>query len=53
MIEKSAENTAATSQEVTASTEELTALMHSVDNDISELTSRSHDLVTKLDRFSV
>lgn len=52
-IEKSAESTAAASEEVTASTQELAALMHSVDDDISTLSNSSHDLVSKLDRFSV
>ena len=52
-LEKSAENNAATSQEVTASTEELTALMHSVNNDIDDLATASHELVSKLDKFKV
>ena len=52
-IEKSAESTAAASEEVTASTQELAALMHSVDDDICTLSNSSHDLVSKLDRFSV
>ena len=47
-VEGSAEST-----QVTASTEELTSLMNSVEGDISELASSSHELEKKMNRFTV
>lgn len=52
-VEKSAENTAAATQEVTASSEELAALMTSVNDNCNEMNKVSDELVDSLDRFTI
>lgn len=47
------ESNAAASQEVNASIEELTALMHSVDNNTAELTQEAHHLMEELALFKI
>lgn len=52
-VEKSAESTAAATQEVTASSEELAALMTSVNDNCNEMNKVSDELVDSLDRFTI
>ena len=52
-VEKSAESTAAATQEVTASSEELAALMTSVNDNCNEMNKVSDELVNNLDRFTI
>ena len=47
-----AESNAATSEEVNASVEELTALMHNVEQDSDSLTNRAKDLMISLSNFT-
>lgn len=47
------ESNAAASQEVNASIEELTALMHSVDNSTAELTQEAQNLMKELSFFKI
>ena len=48
-----AENTAAATEEVTASSEELTALMNTVNENCNKMHNISIDLVNDLNRFTV
>ena len=52
-IERGAESSAAASQEVTASSEELAALMNSIGNSTDTLNAEAEGLVEKLNAFTV
>lgn len=52
-VEKSAENTAAATEEVTASSEELATLMTSVSDNCNAMNQVSDELVNNLDNFVV
>lgn len=52
-IERGAESSAAASQEVTASSEELAALMNSIGNSTDTLNTEAEGLVEKLNAFTV
>ena len=52
-VEKSAESTAAATQEVTAATEELASLMSSVSNNCNTMNKVSEKLVNNLDQFLI
>lgn len=52
-IQKGAESSAAASEQVTASSEELAALMSSTDETISSLATKAEELYEKLDKFRV
>lgn len=52
-VEGSAQSTAAASQQVTATTQELAAHMNEVENDISGLVAGSHELAARLNTFEV
>lgn len=52
-IQRGAEISAAASEEVTASVEELTALMNTLDSNSEELTQKADNLVNELEYFKV
>lgn len=52
-IERGAESSAAASEEVTASTQELAALMHSIGENTDSLNAEAEELVQKLNAFTV
>lgn len=52
-VEKSAESTAAATQEVTASSEELAALMTSVNDNCNSMNKASDELVDNLNKFII
>lgn len=52
-IQRGAESSAAASEEVTASVEELTALMNTLDSNSEELTQKADNLVNELEYFKV
>lgn len=52
-IQRGAESSAAASEEVTASIEEMTSLMHTLDDNSELLTSKARNLVKKLEYFRV
>lgn len=52
-IERGAESSAAASEEVTASTQELAALMHSIGENTDSLNAEAEGLVQKLNAFTV
>ena len=52
-IQRGAESSAAASEEVTSSVEELTALMNTLDSNSEELTQKADNLVNELEYFKV
>ena len=52
-IEKGAEGTAAATEEVTASSEELAALMHNITENCEAMTNQSKELVESISKFKI